>query len=171
MFFNTKTINKHNPKSQLLSESGAGFTLIELLVSIAIMAILSGIILFTITQYINKGKDSNILGNLAVLVPAGEVYYNSHDSSYEGYCDSSVVKNAISQMPKNPLSGGCYDGLNNPAGLCCNVDDINGNKWAACVRKFSNSNNAFCVDSRGVKREIENSDCVNTITQCSGDAL
>ena len=148
-----------------------GFTLIELLVSIAIVGILSGIILFTITQYINKGKDSNIAGNLAVLVPAGEVYYNSHDSSYEGFCDSSVVKNAISQLPKNSLSGECYDGLNNLAGLCCHVDYINGNKWAACVRKFSNTSVAFCVDSRGVKREIEKSECTNTITQCSGDSL
>ena len=34
-----------------------GFTLIELIVVIAIIAVLSGIILFSVTLYINKGKD------------------------------------------------------------------------------------------------------------------
>lgn len=143
-----------------------GFTLIELLVAIAIVGILSGIILFTITQYINKGKDSNISGNLAVLVPAGETYYNSNNSSYEGFCNSSVVKNVILQLPKNPLSKACYDETNNQSGLCCHVDDQNKNRWAACAQKFSNPDEAFCVDSRGVKREIDITDCINTIVQC-----
>jgi type II secretory pathway pseudopilin PulG len=147
-----------------------GFTLIELLVVIAIISVLSAIILFGITQYINKGKDSNVAGNLAVLIPAGEVYYNVENTAngdgYTGFCDSAVVNNAIAQMPSNP-AGSCYESSSNPAGLCCHVDsDNNGDKWAACAREFSNPDSAYCVDSRGVKKEIQNVDCADNIIQC-----
>lgn len=147
-----------------------GFTLIELLVVIAIISVLSGIILFGITQYINKGKDSNIAGNLAVLIPAGEVYYNVENTAngdgYTGFCGSTVVSNSIAQMPSNP-AGGCYESSSNPAGLCCYVDiDNNGDRWAACAREFSNPDNAYCVDSRGVKKEICNASCGGAIVSC-----
>ena len=39
-----------------------GFTLIELMIVIAIIAILSGIIMFAASLYINKAKDSIIKG-------------------------------------------------------------------------------------------------------------
>ena len=68
-----------------------GFTLIELIIVIVIIAILSAVILFSITQYINKGKDSNISANLAVLIPAGEVYYNSYNSTYKDFAMLVIV--------------------------------------------------------------------------------
>lgn len=136
-----------------------GFTLIELIVVIAIVVTLSGIILFSISQYISKGKDANIAGNIAILIPAGEVYYNAENAAngdgYNGFCESSVIDNAKEQMPENP-NGSCDD---NPQGLCCHVEDVNNSSWVACARKFSNPDNAFCVDSRGVKKEISNTDC------------
>jgi len=141
-----------------------GFTLIELIVVIAVIAVLSGIILFTISQYINRGKDSNISGNLAILTTAGEVYYNGHNNSYAGFCSSSVVSNAKAQMPENP-EGSCYD-PSNPQGVCCNDVTTNNDAWAACAKEFANPGMAFCVDSRGVKEEIDVSRCVANITQC-----
>jgi len=138
-----------------------GFTLIELIVVIAIIAVLSGVILFSITWYINKGKDSNVSANLAVLIPAGEVYYNANDS-YEGFCGSSVVDNAILQMPVNEASS-CYTA--NPAGICCSVG-CGGNCWAACAIRFLDPNSAYCVDSRGVRKEISAEYCQGAITEC-----
>jgi prepilin-type N-terminal cleavage/methylation domain-containing protein len=140
------------------------FTLIEILVAIAITAILSGIVLFSITQYVNRGKDSNISANLAILVPAGETFYSGNNDSYEGFCESSVVKNAILQMPLNS-NGNCYSS-ENLSGLCCKVDDIFFDKWAACAKSFSNHSNAFCVDSRGIKKQIESRDCSASIIEC-----
>ena len=142
-----------------------GFTIIELIVVIAITAVLSGIILFSVTQYINRGKDSNISGNLVVLITAGEVYYNA-DNTYSGFCGSDVVTNAENQMPQN-TSEVCPT---NNAGVCCFVytssDNYNGKSWAACAREFVNPNMAYCVDSRGMKEEIANSCCISTLSQC-----
>ena len=153
---------------------GAGFTLIELIVVIAIIAILSGIVLFSINQYISKGKDSNIYGNLAILVPAGEAFYNG-GNSYEGFCniENGAIKNAISQMPENP-NGACYNSkmptagnvsVGNPAGLCCTENNPLYQAWAACATQLSNPDKYYCVDSRGVKKEVDGT-CGIGITQC-----
>ena len=145
-----------------------GFTLIELIVVIAIIAALSGIILFSVTQYINKGKDSNISGNLVVLIPAGEVFYNV-GNTYDGFCDpgqNSVIKNALSQMPPRQ-DGSCSSTTDNPDGVCCTSS---ADAWAACAKEFTNcsstSCSAYCVDSRGVKKEIDSGLCAAGLTQC-----
>ena len=169
-----------------------GFTLVELVVVIAIISVLSGIILFSVTQYINTGKDSNISGNLAVLVPAGEAFYNLENTQngdgYNGYCDpaaatGSVLRNALSQMPENPDSI-CYcdpirtcpssytwTATSNPAGVCCAVAPLvdNYQSWAACAKEFAKVNTAYCVDSRGIKKEIPINLCVIGLHQCPED--
>ena len=160
-----------------------GFTLIELIIVIVIIAILSAVILFSITQYINKGKDSNISANLAVLIPAGEVYYNSYNSTYKDFCDvgNSVIKNVISQMPVNsngscynstmPSSGNISDG--NPYGVCCSVAGSSQNyqAWAACARELADPTKAWCVDSSGFKEEICRNNCKNNfLPECPDPA-
>lgn len=161
---------------KLSHKNFSGFTIIELVVVIAIISILSGLILFSVTQYINRGKDSNISGNLAILIPAGEAFYNSNGNSYKSdsasVCDpktNSVLKNAISQWENQ--SGDCYAqpndstqwkatgngiGKGNPAGICCNSTE---DAWAACAREFTNPDLAYCVDSKGEKHEICDSSC------------
>jgi prepilin-type N-terminal cleavage/methylation domain-containing protein len=151
--------------------SEKGFTLIELLVVVAIIVVLSGIILFSVTQYIARSKDSNISANLAVLIPAGEIYYNANNASlgtgYAGFCDlsNSVITNAIKQMPVNSSSASCYNGTTNPAALCCGIAGAN-DAWAACVPEFASPDYAYCVDSRGVKMEIGINACTSSITIC-----
>ena len=133
-----------------------GFTLIELIIVIAITAILSGVVLFSVTKYIAKGKDANISGNLAVLIPAGEVWYNESSNSYAGFCASPVVSNAKNQMP----SGTSFN---------CHVDSTvgnNGQAWAACAKEFGDPTKAYCVDSTGLKEEICESACTASLTNC-----
>lgn len=137
-----------------------GFTLIELVVVIAIIAILSGVILFSITEYISRGKDSNVSASLAVLIPAGEVWYNGNGNSYKNktydFCNpdnNDVYKNMIAQLPAN-------------TDFFCLAES---QAWSACAIKFTKSNpeKAFCVDSRGVKRDICASECIPTMpTEC-----
>ena len=150
-----------------------GFTLIELILVIAIISILSGVILFSVSQYLSKGKDSNIKGNLAVLIPAGETFYNienaAHGDGYNGFCDpsqNSVINNIISSMQKNlsPSPADCSSGLT--PGVCCNVAPPYFDKWVACTREFADSSKAYCVDSRGMKEDISDSSCTSSLSQC-----
>jgi len=127
-----------------------GFTLIELLVVIAITAILSAIVLFTVKDYINKGKDASVKGNLAVLVTDGEAWYDRNNNSYDEFCGSQAVRNAIISVPST---------------VNCKVND-EGNAWAACAQEFSDGEKAYCVDSTGTKTDIDNSACTEDITVC-----
>ena len=145
--------------------------MIELLVVITMTAILSAIIIASVTQYISKGKDSSVSGNLALLIQAGEVYYNGHANNFDGFCnptttDAIALKNAISQMPAQTTGAPCYisgssTSTLNSRGVCCfATTTANVASWAACARKFTNSLNAYCVDSKGVKKDILTTQCI-----------
>ena len=155
-----------------------GFTLIELIVVIAITAVLSAVILFSVTIYINKGRDANVYGNLSVLVTAGEAYYGGNSNSYAGFCDptqasGSVLKNVLSQMPTN-INGPCYastlTATTNPQGACCTVATGTnvGLAWVAYAKEFTTPTSMYCVDSRGVKEDIPISG--NPGCSCTGNA-
>jgi len=142
------------------SLSQTGFTLVEVVVVIVIIIILFSVVLFIVDQYANRSKDSNVKGNLAILIPSGEAYYtgpgnNSYgeeggygEEGVNNFCNSSVVKNAFLQIPSesDPL---------------CEVNEF-GDEWAACAKLFvlkDPNRKAFCVDSRGVKEEMDVSLC------------
>ena len=142
-----------------------GFTIIELIVSISIVFFLSAIIMFTIGQYINSGKDNNIRANLSILIPTAERYYNTNSQiglGYTGFCNTGVVLNVISQLSVPLSTSNCPSASR---GLCCNIKS-DGSAWAACIKEFNDPNQAFCVDSRGVKNEISVSSCTTSIYQC-----
>lgn len=130
------------------------FTLIELLVVIAMIAILSSVILYNVTQYMDKVKDATVKGNLTVLITAGEVWYDKNDNSYAGFCGSAVVVRVLSQVPSAN------------ADKYCNVKTSEGTTWAACAREFVNNQKAYCVDNKGNQKDINNSDCSNITTNC-----
>lgn len=142
-----------------------GFTIIEVMITIMIIGILATLTLFFASQYIAKGKDASVAGNLVILVPAGENYYTGNNNSYENFCESDIVVHAKSQMPENP-KGSCYSEANK-SGACCGVN-ISGDKWAACAHLFTNDEKAYCVDSRGVQKQIDlqTEMCRDGIEQC-----
>ena len=149
-----------------LNRKAGGFTLVEIIVVVTIIIILFSIILFIVSQYVNRSKDSNIEGNLVILIPSGEAYYTGHgnnsygepgghgESGVNNFCNSSVVENAFLQIPSesDPL---------------CEVNEF-GDQWAACAKLFVNKGKAFCVDSRGVKEEMDVALCneETSLTQC-----
>lgn len=138
-----------------------GFTLIELLVAVAITAVLSGVVLFSVTQYINTSKDSNISGSLAVLIPAGEAWYNGNNNSYSGFCSSSPAAIILSQMPSDTT---------HTYSCATNTFNLSNQSWMACAKDFTTSDKAFCVDSRGIKTKILNTDCISKISACASSA-
>lgn len=128
-----------------------GFTLVEILVVIAIIVILAVIALYSAIQYINKGRDATVKGNLVVLVTAGELWYDRNNSSYATFCSSATVTKALSEIPS--------------ANKWCNKTP-EGTAWAACARLFVYPLKAYCVDNKGNQKEINNSDCTVSTTNC-----
>lgn len=134
-----------------------GFTLIELLITIAIIAILASLVLYSALSYINKGKDATIKGKLVVLIPAGEIWYDKHNEDYAGFCNSNnsdALKAVWGDIPSQNKK--CHD---------------NDFSWAACAQLFVDSQKAYCVDNKGNSKEINNSSCSQSISNCcfSGD--
>ncbi len=128
-----------------------GFTIIELIVVIAIIAVLAAIVLVNVTQYITKGRDSAIKGNLSTLSTDAAVVYDA-TSSYNSAAANSACASAAANLIYNTINGyginmataGYYSCQNSATGFC------------ACAVMASNVNNAFCADSAGRKLTLTN---------------
>lgn len=122
------------------------FTIIELIVVIAIIAVLAAIVLVNVTQYINKGKDAAIQGDLSsVMTNAAVVADTAADLS--AVCDNTTITAALAAADT------AYDGDSTPN----EVTDCNdaAAAWAACGQ-LKVSDAYFCVDSTGTKKSVAN---------------
>ena len=122
-----------------------GFTIIELIVVVAIIAVLAGIVMVSVVTYINKGKNAAIIGNLDTITKGGTIYFasnNSYTGGLEDFCDSSYVT--------GPRSAIINAGSNEDEFRCRNSDGT----WCACATLLGGSNDTFCVDYTGYKKEI-----------------
>jgi prepilin-type N-terminal cleavage/methylation domain-containing protein len=148
-----------------------GFTIIELIVVIAIIAVLAGIVLVNVTQYINKGRDVAAEGNLATMLTNGAVFYDANstfknfigadaksgtygagsacatgDSGFTGPCSAATGLNASTGYDVNYA---CSDGaVPTPAAVNCKTGDVK--NWCAYIGLKSTAN-TYCVDSNGAK--------------------
>jgi prepilin-type N-terminal cleavage/methylation domain-containing protein len=118
-----------------------GFTIIELIVVIAIIAVLAAIVLINVTQYINKGKDAAIKGNLGTMMTNGAVYFDTN-SNY-----TQFSTNALYTVPK-----AAAESANGGTTVTYAVKATN-DYWCACSILKVTSGNTYCVDSTGYKKE------------------
>ena len=139
-----------------------GFTIIELIVVIAIIAVLAAIVLVNVTQYINKGKNSAIQGNMTSLLTNAAVYFDANPGKYgsDFIGDTSI---------------GC--GLNSPIKLA--VLAVQGNiacagsattqDWCGTSKTLAvgaTAASTFCVDSTGYKGVLGSGKCTGTTYTC-----
>src|SRR5437667_14039 len=84
-----------------------GFTIIELLVVVAIIAVLAAIVLVNVTQYINKGKDAAIKGNMATILTNMAVYYdaNGNYTSFAADNGFKIPRDAVVAAGKTVSTG------------------------------------------------------------------
>ncbi len=138
----------------LKRESGAGFTIVELLVVIAIIAVLASIVLVNVTQYINRGRDAAIRGNMSTILVNSVIYFEAN-SSYThfngnvGYTRPAAAITAIT--------------LNNVAPVLL----ITATTGAAyCVRVTLRDTTMYCIDNTGFKGVPTAATGCDTIITC-----
>ena len=101
----------------------AGFTLIELLVVISIIALMSSVVLVTVSNARMKARDAKRVGDMNQLNKAMELFFNQYNSyptvasavnfsSNPTLGSPSLVPLYLNQLPKAPLpaDGGCGTG-------------------------------------------------------------
>ena len=108
-------MNKYS-KGPALSRA-EGFTIIELIVVIAIIAVLAGIVLVNVTQYINKGKIAAIKGTMAGLRTTAATYFETN-SDYADICSTSgFTSSATAIVNAGSPNNWCFDSVTK-AGEC-----------------------------------------------------
>jgi prepilin-type N-terminal cleavage/methylation domain-containing protein len=131
-------------------QKSKGFTIIELIVVIAIIAVLAAIVLVNVTQYITKGKNSAIEGNLTSLLTNAAAYYDA-TSTFNGFQNNTTTGCGISTA-----TGPIYTAIKNASSLLTCSVSTDGASWCGCaplnVTTGVPASTVFCVDSSGVKK-------------------
>lgn len=123
-----------------------GFTIIELIVVIAIIAVLAAIVLVNVTQYIAKGKDASIKGNMSSMATIAAAYYDDKGS----FVDTATPH--VIDLEASPAFAAGVDAINgaNPGDTAALVSVLE-QKW--CISSILNATDEgpWCVDSSGFK--------------------
>lgn len=133
-----------------------GFTVIELLVMIAIIVVLASIVMSSVVTYNNRGKDAAIKGSIAAIALNGSIYFESYGTynppGSGTFCNDSVTDRI-------------FDSIVSTNKRCNN----NATQWRVCARlniPTTGTARAWCADSVGNKKEINNSQCNNSSGPC-----
>jgi prepilin-type N-terminal cleavage/methylation domain-containing protein len=121
-----------------------GFTIIELIVVIAIIAVLATIVLVNVTQYINKGKDAAIKGNVATIITNAAVYFDDINGGNGDYIGFSAATNPLYTVPAAAITSA---GKTTITGVT-----TTGDKFCVCATLFDTTLGTFCADSSGYKK-------------------
>jgi prepilin-type N-terminal cleavage/methylation domain-containing protein len=123
-----------------------GFTIIELIVVIAIIAVLAAIVLVNVTQYIAKGKDASIKGNMSSMATIAASFYDNNTSDFTGLRVDAAFAAGVAAI--DDANGGEADDANAQA---------DASNW--CVSSPLNATGIWCVDSTGFKGALLTGSC------------
>jgi prepilin-type N-terminal cleavage/methylation domain-containing protein len=137
-----------------------GFTIIELIVVIAIIAVLAAIVLVNVTQYINKGKNAALKGNLTGLTTSAAVYFDTTPACTGALFVTPGTVPAVGNVSAAVLSIGS---ALTTFGSAATQD------WCACAMELPTgaTGTVFCVDNTGAKKETAATTCA---AQCTAPA-
>jgi len=151
-----------------------GFTLIELLVVIAIIGILSSVVLASLSNARDKGKDAAVKSQLASMKAQAELFYSKNES-YTGVCTATATNNGFGGLlqaasDSSAVSSGVATDLATPGAYdkttCHEAAD--GSAWAVeapLSDSTSGTASMYCTDSTGVSK-VETAVIAGSATAC-----
>ncbi|MEI7424794.1 MAG: type II secretion system protein [Candidatus Staskawiczbacteria bacterium] len=134
-----------------------GFTIIELIVVIAIIAVLAGIVLVSMSGYQGKAKDSAILEELhgiAIGVMADNVGSSGLSMTAGDVCTGSTIATDQWNAVKTAAGGGNY--------ACYGSVD----KFCACAISLADTKKWICADATGMTKTITAATNAAALTAC-----
>lgn len=131
---NHKTFSKIKDKTSKKPKL-RGFTLIELLVVMAIIGILAGIVLTSLSAARVKAKNARIIGEMYQIRNMAAIYYDNNDYSFAGInCDDDLPS--------------LCDDINTLLGAADQVE-VYSDTSAYCAKTPMIGGGWWCVDSKG----------------------
>ncbi len=130
-----------------------GFTIIELIVVIAIIAVLATIVLVNVTQYINKGKDAAIKGNMNTLATNAAVFLDTN-STYVGFNLTTV-----------PAYQGPVTAINAAKSSSFGTPQVAASTFCFTATLYDTT--TYCVDSSGYKGALGTGGCDSGTPLCN----
>ncbi|MBP9701910.1 MAG: type II secretion system protein [Candidatus Pacebacteria bacterium] len=145
-----------------------GFTLIELLVVIAIIGLLSSVVLASLNTARNKGSDAAIKQNLAGIRPQAEIYYDT--AGNYGAAFGPLACPVVAAVGGSAGAGTLFAdatianqltaaskvlaAANTMATAACVSSAGAAGAWAVSVPLKSTPADSWCVDSRGIAKQV-----------------
>ena len=153
-----------NEYIKMIIKKEKGFTIIELLVVVAIIAVLAAIVLVNVTQYINKGKDAAIKGNMATILTNMAVWYDGN-GKYNGFTGDNVYS-----IPAAAINNAKTQTVT--TGTRTEGTDIT--QFCACAELYDAAASTFCIDDTGYKNQTDTAcgtRCTIGITATNGRCI
>jgi prepilin-type N-terminal cleavage/methylation domain-containing protein len=150
-----------------------GFTLIELLVVIAVIGILASVVLASLANARQKGKEAKVQSQMASMRETAELYRSAH-GSYTSLCSQSKTDGLFQIVLETaqviaPEISNVAAGTGDPQQTQGNsraVCHANSQKWVASVPFRLNSTGStatafWCVDSDGASKQEASTDTIH----------
>jgi hypothetical protein len=128
-----------------------GFTLFQVILVLAVALFLIALFYVGTRDYTVAGRDVLMRQNSPLIMSAGETYYKYNHSSYQGFCDYNYANKLMGQIQTYNHKLYCQDSIFS---------------WSICVQEFNDTSKAYCFDSNGAMKDIDNSICNENLVEC-----
>lgn len=137
-----------------------GFTIIELIVVIAIIAVLAAIVLVNVTQYISKGKDASIKGNMSSMATIAASYYDDNGSDFT----------TSPGLAAYPAFAAGVTAIQDANGDVAPTVSVIAAAWCIATPLNNTADGPWCVDSTGFKGKVSATTACDALTaDCAAD--